>query len=75
MSVPPTDRPPSPPQRDDGCLVALVGLLGVILLLPGGCGILLLRDAPSIALPFLALGGLGVWLIVWAFRHPRRDGS
>jgi hypothetical protein len=79
-SDPPASRPPTGAQK--GCATVLLGLFGVLLLLPGVCGgIMALSLRPSNLSPndmgllialFLVLAGLfaaGIWLIRMAFRQ------
>jgi hypothetical protein len=81
---PPSAPPlaPSPPHGPrNGCLTALLILVGLILLLPGVCGIILVgydwheitRDqgALLITVGLLALGVLGV-VVIWLAVRPRR---
>jgi drug/metabolite transporter (DMT)-like permease len=83
--VPPVndDRsPPSPPRRD-GCLTAIMVVVGIMLLLPGLCALLFGAASMSSgshlepALTAMVLLGLmvaafGVFLIAKAIRGPRR---
>jgi drug/metabolite transporter (DMT)-like permease len=73
-------QPPSV-RGNAGCLTALLIVIGVVLLLPGICAIILigldfnevLRD-PNWALllvALLAVGAGGVALIWWAIKRPR----
>jgi drug/metabolite transporter (DMT)-like permease len=79
MSDPESFQPhPPPPPESSGCMTALAMLLGLVLLLPGICAIILmgldpheiLHD-PSLALlivTLLAVGAGGVALIWWAVK-------
>jgi hypothetical protein len=84
MTISPGDphwRPPPPANPRNGCLTAFLILVGVILLLPGVCGIILMsydwhelaRDqtAMLITLGLLALGVIGV-VVIWLAVRPRR---
>jgi len=71
----------APRHRRNGCLTALMITLGVILLLPGICGVILagldpheLTVDPTMLLAVLgliAVGGGGIVLIWLAVRRPR----
>jgi hypothetical protein len=73
---------PTSPRRRNGCVTALLGVLGFVLLLPGLCaGFWVIglwggmsakerADGMSILTIFVALFGLGIWLIIRAFRRP-----
>ena len=82
MRVP--DHPlttPSSPRGRNGCLTALLAVLGLLLLLPGLCaGFWVIglwggmsakerADGMSMLAVFAALFGLGIWLIIRAFRR------
>jgi hypothetical protein len=78
---PPPSTVPSPPQPNqrNGCLQALAIVVGIVLLLPGLCAIILIGAGPRIArddVPFLllmfAISAGGVVLIWSAVRRPRR---
>jgi hypothetical protein len=79
---PPIPPPPaSPPAQRDGCLTALMVIVGVVLLLPGLCAIVfgvgnLTSSSPDSVITMLVLLGLaigagGVLLIRAAIRGPR----
>jgi drug/metabolite transporter (DMT)-like permease len=71
--------PPQPPAN--GCLTAFLILVGIVLLLPGLCAIILLgidmhevlHDAglTLLILFLLAVGAGGIALIWWAIQRPR----
>jgi hypothetical protein len=74
--------PPAPPQpQRNGCITALMMIVGAILLLPGICGILIagldpheLMVDPNTLLAVLGLIALGVGgiVLIWvAVRRPR----
>ena len=75
--APPTPPPPLPPKRD-GCLTAIMVLVGLVLLLPGLCAIIfgvgnLTSSRPDSMVTLLVLLGLligvgGVLLIRAAIR-------
>jgi len=76
-----TNQPPSPPPHArNGCATALMIVIGIVLLLPGICGIIIagldpheLMVDPSTLLAvvgLIAIGGGGVVLIWWAVRRP-----
>jgi hypothetical protein len=85
----PTSRPPhftgppalTPPPQRNGCLTALLIAVGIVLLLPGLCGIILagldphelMVDPSALAavLGLIAIGAGGVALIWLAVRRPR----
>jgi hypothetical protein len=82
MTIAPGDpdwRPPSSTTPRNGCLTAFLILVGVILLLPGVCGIILLgtdwkelstdQTALLITVGLLALGACGIGLIWRAIRR------
>jgi hypothetical protein len=72
--------PPPPPPRN-GCLTAFLILVGLILLLPGVCGIILVGTdwreittdgtALGITASLLALGVCGI-VVIWLAARPRR---
>jgi hypothetical protein len=74
-------QPPPPPQRN-GCLTALMIVVGAILLLPGICGVIVagldpheLMVDPNTLLAVLGLISLGVGgiVLIWlAVGRPRR---
>ncbi len=76
---PPSDPSPPPPSQRNGCLQALAILLGIVLLLPGICAIILVGVEPrslatddlQFVLAALAVGAGGVALIWWAVKRPR----
>ena len=73
--------PPPPPTQRNGCLTALMILVGAILLLPGICGVIIagldpheLMVDPNTLLAVLGLIALGVGgiVLIWlAVRRPR----
>ena len=73
-NIPPPPPPPQPEERN-GCLTALMVVIGIILLLPGLCSLLfvfggLVKNAEDVQF-VLALGLVGcggVALIWWAIR-------
>jgi len=77
---PPSSIPPTPqPNQRNGCLQALAIIVGIVLLLPGLCAIILLGAGPRIAredvlflLLMLAISAGGVVLIWSAVRGPRQ---
>jgi hypothetical protein len=79
-STPPP--PPPPPAQRNGCLTALMILVGAILLLPGICGVIVagldpheLMVDPNTLLAVLGLISLGVGgiVLIWlAVGRPRR---
>jgi hypothetical protein len=81
----PSTRPalppdPAPPDQRNGCLTAFMIIVGIILLLPGLCVILVSSvsrtDFASTPIGTLCLliGAGGVSLIVWAIRRRTRSG-
>lgn len=79
--LPPSAPPPSPPSQNqrNGCLQALAVVVGIVLLLPGLCAIILIGAGPRIAredvlflLLMLGIGAGGIALIWWAVRRPSR---
>jgi hypothetical protein len=72
---------PTPPRGRNGCVTALLAVLGVFLLLPGLCagfwviGLWSAMNAKergegmSYLIVFGVLFGLGIWLIIRAFRR------
>jgi hypothetical protein len=83
MTITPGDphwRPPSTNPRN-GCLTAFLILVGVILLIPGVCGIILAsQDMPElardqtallIAVGLISLGVIG-GVVIWLAVRPRR---
>jgi hypothetical protein len=76
----PPELPPVPPGRN-GCMIALMVVIGVILLLPGLCAIIFggmmvsQGRVESSVMPFVVVGltvGLFGVLLIWAaFRRPR----
>jgi hypothetical protein len=84
MTIAPGDphwRPPPPDNPRNGCLTAFLILVGVILLIPGVCGIILVgtdwhelatdQTALLISAGLLALGVIGV-VVIWLAVRPRR---
>lgn len=73
--------PPPPPQQRNGCLTALMILVGIVLLLPGICGVIIASIDPHelmvdpsalfAALGLIAVGIGGIALIWFALRRPR----
>jgi hypothetical protein len=73
--------PPRQPQQRNGCLTALMILVGIVLLLPGICGVIiagvdpheLMVDPNTLfgVLGLIAVGVGGVALIWFAVRRPR----
>ena len=73
--------PPPPLQQRNGCLTALMILLGIVLLLPGICGVIIagldpheLMVDPTALLGVLGLivVGVGGIALIWlALRRPR----
>jgi hypothetical protein len=71
--------PPQPDPSNRGCLQVLAILVGLVLLLPGLCGIIIagldpheLRVDPAVAsgvFGLISLGVIGVILIWWAVRR------
>jgi hypothetical protein len=75
---PPPPLQPRPPEERDGCLTAIMIVIGIILLLPGLCSLFfvfggLVKNAEDlqfvIALGLVGCGGIG--LIWWAIRGRR----
>jgi len=79
MTQPPPSAPPTQPSPRDGCLQALAFFVGIVLLLPGLCAIILAGFDPHEMLVdpswllgilgMLAVGAGGVALIRWAVRR------
>jgi hypothetical protein len=77
---PPSSIPPAPqPNQRNGCLQALAIVVGIVLLLPGLCALILIGAGPRIAredvqflLVMFAISAGGVALIWSAVRRPRR---
>jgi hypothetical protein len=80
--IPQIPQPPPPPlQQRNGCLTALMILVGIILLLPGICGVIIagldpheLMVDPNTLLAVLGLivVGVGGIALIWlAVRRPR----
>ncbi|HEY4922479.1 MAG TPA: hypothetical protein VII40_20430 [Xanthobacteraceae bacterium] len=75
-SIPPPAPPPSP---RNGCLTALLIGVGILMLLPGLCAVLIVGLGPRGALNdpttasalvgFFAIAGGGIALIWWAARR------
>jgi hypothetical protein len=82
MSDRPPAPPPSPPPARNGCLTALLIGLGILMLLPGLCAVLIVGLGPAHALNdpttasallgFFAIATSGIALIWWALRRPPR---
>ena len=76
QSTPPSSPPPPANQRS-GCLTAFLILLGLIMLLPGVCGIIIVStDMKAITrdgrvLSLLAFGACGI-VVIWLAVRPRR---
>jgi len=72
---------PSPPPARHGCLTALMIVIGIVLLLPGVCAVLIIGFDPqngfgdpttlSACLGFFAISAGGIALIWAAVRRPR----
>jgi hypothetical protein len=81
MSQPAPLPPSPPPAARNGCLQAFAIVVGLILLLPGICGIILVgydmrelatdRTALLAAVGLIALGVLGV-VVIWLAVRPQR---
>ena len=76
MSTTPEPPPALPPQQREGCLTALMILIGIILLLPGLCSLFfifggLIKSASDVQFvgACLLVGALGAALIWWAIRR------
>ena len=70
--------PPRPPPQGDGCLTALMVVIGIVLLLPGLCSLFfifggLVKTASDVQFVagLLLVGALGVALLWWAIRGRR----
>jgi hypothetical protein len=84
MSEPRNDPIAPSPRESTGCMTALVGIVGAIMLLPGLCAIILVGLDPheimvdaSLALlmfTLVAIGAGGGALIWWAVRRHRAGG-
>ncbi|HUI94821.1 MAG TPA: hypothetical protein VLX44_03635 [Xanthobacteraceae bacterium] len=79
MSEPSAPSPSPPPRGRNGCLQALAIVVGIVLLLPGLCAIILIGAGPRMAredvlflLLMLGIGAGGIALIWWAVRRPRQ---
>jgi len=85
--LPPNQPAPQPPpgtRGRSGCATAFLAVLGFFLLLPGLCAAPLvvafwssltakdLADIVPWLIVFAALFGLGIWLMIRAFRPPAR---
>ena len=82
-SQPPTCSGPPlpPPHQRDGCLTALAIAIGLVMLLPGACALLIvgldpreaLRDPNTVlaCLGFLAIAAGGIVLIRWGVKQQR----
>ena len=81
LPAPPPDDPYLPPPRRDGCLTAIMVIIGIILLLPGVCAVFfgvgnLTSSSPDSFVTTLVMLGLligagGIALIVAAIRGRR----
>jgi hypothetical protein len=82
VSVPPAPAPPlPPPHQRNGCMTALAIAIGLVMLLPGVCALILAGFDPKEVLSnsstlfafltFLAIGAGGIALIWWAVRQQR----
>jgi hypothetical protein len=77
----PSVIPPSPPPARNGCLTALLIGVGILMLLPGLCAVLIVGFDPkdafhdrgnvSALLGFFAISAGGIALIWWVVRRPR----
>jgi drug/metabolite transporter (DMT)-like permease len=84
MSEPRNDPIAPPPRESSGCMTALAGIAGAIMLLPGLCAIILVGLDPHeimvdaswalLILTLLAIGAAGGALIWWAVRRHRAGG-
>jgi hypothetical protein len=80
MSDPPAFPGPPPPHERSGCLIAIAVVVGLLMLLPGICAIIItgldpkevLRDPTALfaMLAFLLIGVGGILLIRWAIKRP-----
>jgi hypothetical protein len=79
MSTTPERPPPAlPPEQRDGCVTALMVIIGIILLLPGACSLFFIfgglvknaEDVQFVAI-LLMLGAGGVALLWFAIRGNR----
>jgi len=68
-----------PQQQRSGCVTALIGLVGVILLLPGLCALIFMSGSArldsglmSLVLVAFIVGAFGVLMIVAAIRRASR---
>ena len=78
-SLPPPSSPP--PDQRNGCLTALLIGIGILMLLPGLCAVLIVGFDPvhalndpttvSALIGFFGITAGGVALIWWAARRPR----
>jgi len=81
MTEIPQSPPPPPPQQRNGCLTAVLILVGIVLLLPGICGVIIVALDPHelmvdpntllAVLGLIAVGIGGIVLIWFAARRPR----
>ena len=78
MSAPDLPPPVTRPQGLDGCLVALLVLMGIILLLPGLCSLVFIvamlggaEDFLGLWLISFAISAGGLWLITYVVRNRR----
>jgi hypothetical protein len=76
--TPPPLLPPRQPEQNNGCVTALMGIIGAILLLPGACSLILIfggmvktASDVSFAVTLGMLGCLGIAMIRWASRRGR----
>jgi hypothetical protein len=72
----PSPPPPLPPGQRDGCLTAILIVVGIILLLPGLCSLIfvfggLVKSAEDLqfVIGLGMVGFLGVAVIWWAVRR------
>jgi hypothetical protein len=71
---------PAPPSRGGGCLAVILILVGIVMLLPGLCAIILISldwksalssTNLSAMVTFLAISAGGIFLIRLGFKGPR----
>jgi hypothetical protein len=81
MTVPETPSPPEPPRKQDGCLTAILVLVGIVLLLPGVCSLVFMATVLHEGDAFVRFAGF--WLIsfaiaaggIWLIRYARRNAG